>query len=202
MQFVLDVIAKVGKEYPQADMDNVNIVGSSNGAALTYLLLITTGADRPFKRAFPMVSSLISPQYHDGQFWKFSKSSEAGGLNDFDTAVVPEFSADFQYAHFHGTEDGLIKYDGGAPKLLQGATNYPAQETDYIWAVAMGYSGDQIPDADGVSIGLSDDQPVFEYSYLDGKCRHYKLVGEGHGTGPSHPVVQQAIREMVLGTEA
>ena len=43
-----------------------------------------------------MVSSLISPQYHDGQFWKFSQSSEAGGLNDFDTAVVPQFSSDFQ----------------------------------------------------------------------------------------------------------
>ena len=31
-------------------MDNVNIVGSSNGAALTYTLLISTGADRPFRR--------------------------------------------------------------------------------------------------------------------------------------------------------
>ena len=26
------------------------------------------------------------------------------------------------------------------------------------------------------------------------------LVGEGHGTGPSHPIVQEAIREMVLGS--
>jgi len=200
VQFVLDVIAKVGEELPQADMDNVNIVGSSNGAALTYTLLISTGADRPFRRAFPMVSSLISPQYHDGQFWKFSQSSEAGGLNDFDTAVVPEFSSDFQYAHFHGTNDGVIPYEGGAPAMLQGAEVIPAQQADYIWAQAMGFTGPQIADEDGVSVGLSDDQPTFEYSYLDGSCRHYKLVDEGHGTGPSHPVVQQVIREMVLGT--
>merc|ERR1712025_1458093 len=74
------------------DMDNVNIAGSSNGAALTYLLLINTGADRPFKRAFPMVSSLIGPQYHDNQFWKFSEASAAGSANNFDVSVVPSFS--------------------------------------------------------------------------------------------------------------
>ena len=42
-------------------------------------------------------------------------------------------------------------------------------------------------------------KPTEEYKYLDGRCRHYKLIGEGHGTGPSHPVVQSVIREMVLG---
>ena len=50
IQFILDLIAKVGEEIPAADMDNVNIAGSSNGAALTYQLLINTGADRPFHR--------------------------------------------------------------------------------------------------------------------------------------------------------
>ena len=42
-------------------------------------------------------------------------------------------------------------------------------------------------------------KPTDEYKYLDGRCRHYKLIDEGHGTGPSHPVVQTVIREMVLG---
>ena len=50
VQFVLDLIAKIAAEVPQADMNNVNIAGTSNGAALTYQLLINTGADRPFKR--------------------------------------------------------------------------------------------------------------------------------------------------------
>merc|ERR1712106_835368 len=65
VSFIIDLIAKIGAEIPAADMNNVNIIGTSNGAALTYRMLIETGADRPFKRAFPMVSSLISPQYHD-----------------------------------------------------------------------------------------------------------------------------------------
>jgi len=36
VQFILDLIAKIGAEIPEADMDNVNIAGTSNGAALTY----------------------------------------------------------------------------------------------------------------------------------------------------------------------
>ena len=44
VQFILDLIAKVG-----ADMENVNIAGTSNGVALTYQILINTGA---FKDSF------------------------------------------------------------------------------------------------------------------------------------------------------
>ena len=60
----------------------------------------------------------------------------------------------------------------------------------------MGYTGPQYDDSDGLSIGLSmskftswidsmktltlgtAEEPVFEYKYLDGRCRHYKLVGK------------------------
>jgi len=201
VQFILDLIAKVGAEIPQADMDNVNIAGSSNGAALTYQLMINTGADRPFKRAFPMVSSMIGPQYHDGQFWKFSAIAAAGSPNNFDTAVVPEFSADFEFAHFHGTEDGTIKYEGQnpGPAFLNNAEVISAQLTDFLWAKAMGFTGPQLADSEGVSVGTTA-KPTFLYSYLDGRCRHYKLQGEGHGTGPSHPIAQAAIREMIFGT--
>ena len=96
IQFILDLIAKVGEEIPAADMDNVNIAGSSNGAALTYQLLITTGADRPFHRAFPMVSSLIGVQYNNDQFWRFSAAAAPGEANYFDTPSVPAFSSTFE----------------------------------------------------------------------------------------------------------
>merc|ERR1719232_2267821 len=106
VQFILDLIAKIAEEVPQADMNNVNIAGTSNGAGLTYLLLINTEADRPFKRAFPMVSSMIGPQYNNDKFWTFSTSASDGNANDFDTEMNPTFSNDFEYAHFHGTDDG------------------------------------------------------------------------------------------------
>jgi len=200
VQFILDLIAKIGAEIPAADMNDVNIAGTSNGAALTYLLLISTGSDRPFRRAFPMVSSLIGPQYHDDQFWTFSESAAEGEANDFNQVMVPTFSDSFEYAHFHGTEDGLIKYEGQnpGPALLKNAEVIAAQLTDYIWAKAMGFTGPQIPDSDGVDLG-DQAKPAQEYKYLDGRCRHYKLIGEGHGTGPTHPVVQEAMREMILG---
>jgi len=200
IQFILDLIAKVGEEIPAADMDNVNIAGSSNGAALTYQLLINTGADRPFHRAFPMVSSLLGVQYNSDQFWKFSEAAAAGEANNFDTPSVPAFSSTFEYAHFHGTDDGTIKYEGQnpGPAFLNNAEVISAQKTDYIWAKAMGYTGQQLEDSAGVSVGTSS-KPTDEYKYLDGRCRHYKLIDEGHGTGPSHPVVQTVIREMVLG---
>ena len=46
-----------------------------------------------------MVSSLIGPQYHDGQFWKFSVSASQGSPNNFDTPVVPAFAVDFEVIH-------------------------------------------------------------------------------------------------------
>jgi len=202
VKFILDLIEKIGKEIPEADMSNVNIAGSSNGAAMTYQLLLNTGEDRPFHRAFPMVSSLIGPQYHDDQFWIFTESSNTGGANDFNTAVVPAFNDQFQYAHFHGTEDMTIRYEGQnpGPPFLNHAEVLAAQLTDFLWAKAMGYTGEQMDDSDGLSVG-EPEKPTFEYKYLNGRCRHYKLVGEPHGTGPNHPTAQRVIREMILGEE-
>jgi len=198
--FILGLIAMVGEEIPAADMNNVNIIGTSNGAALTYTLMIQTGADRPFRRAFPMVSSLISPQYHDGSFWMFEESAAPGEANEHDIPVVPVFDDDFEYAHFHGTEDGALQYEGQSPGpgFLGGADVISAQKTDFLWAQAMGYTGAQMADSDGVMVG-TDALPVQEYSYLNGKVRHYKLIGEGHGTGPGHDVVREIVRDAILG---
>jgi hypothetical protein len=81
-------------------------------------------------RAFPMVSSLISPQYHDSNFWKSDVSAAAGEANIYDTSVVPVFDDDFEYAHFHGTEDGALKYEGQSPGpgFLGGADVIAAQK--------------------------------------------------------------------------
>jgi len=201
VSFIVDLIYKVGAEIPAADMNNVNIIGTSNGAALTYRLMIETGTDRPFRRVFPMVSSLISPQYHDSSFWKSSASAAPGSANIYDIQVSPVFDDNFEYAHFHGTEDGAIKYDGQSPGpgFLGGADVIAAQKTDYLWASSMGHAGGQLADSEGVSVGTAS-KPVQQYSYLNGRVRHFKLVGEGHGTGPNHPVVQQVVREAILGT--
>ena len=62
-----------------------------------------------------MVSSLIGPQFHDNKFWSFSQSAEAGDPNNFDVVKVPTFADNFEFAHFHGTEDVVINYYGQDP---------------------------------------------------------------------------------------
>ena len=79
--------------------------------------------------------------------------------------------------------------------------NFSFHRTDLHWARAMGFTGAQIDDDDGVSVGKSialhyiialrcglivsnlklkgtTAKPTFEYKYLGGRCRHYKLVGK------------------------
>ena len=60
-----------------------------------------------------MVSSLISPQWREGHFWK--SAIMPGVDNDYSAPAELEFADNFEYAHFHGTEDGTIKYEGASP---------------------------------------------------------------------------------------
>ena len=64
---------------------------------MIYQLLIDTEVTRPFTRVFPMVSSLIAPQYHDDTFWTFSQPAlEEDIPNDFDTPRYLEFDNAFE----------------------------------------------------------------------------------------------------------
>jgi len=196
VSFILDLIKKIGTDIPAADMNDVNIIGSSNGAALTYRLMIETGLDRPFHRAFPMVSSLIGPQYNTDTFWK----ANYGETNVYDIAVVPQFSSNFVYAHFHGTNDGAIKYEGQnpGPMFLGQAEVLSAQRTDYLFAKAMGYTGDQIED----SAGVMDGSDVQVYTYLGGRVRHFKIIDGTHGnSGIGNNNVAAVVKEAIVGSK-
>ena len=76
-----------------------------------------------------MVASLISPQFRDDQFWTFNQSAAPGSVNSFDTARQLSFAPEFEFAHFHGTEDTTINYYGQAPgpAFLGGADVIAAQ---------------------------------------------------------------------------
>jgi len=194
VSFILELISRVAAEHPAADANNVNLVGTSNGAAIIYRLLIATGIDRPFHRVFPMVSSMISVQWRDGSFWKSPDTLS----NDYTVQTVPEFSDDFEYYHFHGTNDGTIAYEGkcpGPPFLGEDVCVVPAQQTDFLFAQAMGYTGEQIPDSDGVEIA----ENFVEYSYLDGRVKHFKDVGGTHGSTFGNANTMAVLEEVILG---
>merc|ERR1711962_1871109 len=194
VSFILELIARVAEDPPAADANNVNLIGTSNGAAIIYRLLIATGVDRPFHRVFPMVSSMISVQWRDGSFWKAPDTMS----NDYTIQTVPEFADNFEYYHFHGTNDGTIAYDGKCPGpgfLGAGVCVIAAQETDYLIAQAMGYTGTQIPDSDGVEIASN----FVEYSYLDGRVKHYKDMGGTHGSTFGNENTKAVLEEVILG---
>jgi len=194
VSFILELISRVAAEHPAADANNVNLVGTSNGAAIIYRMLIATGIDRPFHRVFPMVSSMISVQWREGSFWKSPDTM----TNDYTIQTVPEFSNDFEYYHFHGTDDGTIAYEGkcpGPPFLGTNVCVVPAQQTDFLFAQAMGYTGEQIPDSDGVEIA----ENFVEYSYLDGRVKHFKDVGGTHGSTFGNANTMAVLEEVILG---
>jgi len=194
VSFILELISRVAEEHPAADANNVNLVGTSNGAAIIYRLLIATGIDRPFQRVFPMVSSMISVQWRDGSFWKSPDTLS----NDYTIQTVPVFSDDFEYYHFHGTDDGTIAYEGkcpGPPFLGEDVCVVPAQQTDFLFAQAMGYTGEQIPDSDGVEIAAN----FVEYSYLNGRVKHFKDVGGTHGSTFGNANTKAVLEEVILG---
>jgi len=195
VSFILELIRRVGEETSVANTSDVTIVGTSNGAAMIYRLLLETGRERPFHRVVPMVSSLISVQHHDGQFWR----STSGTATDHSIAVVPQFSPKFEYAHFHGTEDGALAYLGASPGpafLGQGVDVLPAQTTDFLFAQAMGHSGGQVGDGEGEVQGS-----LQTYSYLGGRARHVKVVGGSHGSVFGNSQVRSEVRRMVTGKQ-
>ena len=172
VEFIQMLIKKVGEDIPQADIDDVTIVGTSNGAGMIYRLLIETRNPRPFKRVIPLVSSLINIQYHDDSFWRQNKKT-----NRWNIPTVPD-SPGPKILHFHGTEDGTVPYLGGGGNFLGEEVDFlDAQYTDFIWAKTYGYTGAQLQDADGREVSTG----VVKYDYLDGKVVHYKMVGMGHG---------------------
>merc|ERR550517_2063604 len=113
VSFILDLITKVVEENPVVNRSDVTILGTSNGAAMIYRLLLETDRNRPFHRVIPIASSLISVQHHENQFWK----SESGSATDHSMPVKPQFDDKFQFLHFHGTDDGTIAYWGKSPGL-------------------------------------------------------------------------------------
>ena len=60
-----------------------------------------------------MSSSLIDVQYNNNKFWNFSTPAASGQNNNYDTAVDQSFADNFEYVHFHGTQDAVIAYEGG-----------------------------------------------------------------------------------------
>merc|ERR1719187_1530325 len=163
IDFLVALIAKVGKTYPQANMDDVTIVGHSNGAAMLLRLLIEVPAPLPFHRVVPMAASLDEHMYHHGRF-----------RTTADKPIVPATDPPLKYISFHGTNDTIVPYEGCGG--FGSNTLWSAQEATHIWANHWGETGAMKKDCQGEVM----EDGMVKYFYLGGQVVHYKLPGEGH----------------------
>jgi len=192
VEFMERLIQEIG-QYQQADMEDVTVIGTSNGAGMISRMLIEMKNPRAFKRVIPMVSCLTENQYHDGSFWMPS-NDDNGSPTNFDIAVVPD-SPGPEVIYFHGTEDATIPYYGG--KAL-GLNFIGAQQTTYAYAQAFGFTGPQIADEDGETIQTG----VTKYEYNGAsKVVHYKMEGLGHNgfAAPYTDFTQDTIKAAIEG---
>ena len=183
VQYVSQLISLVGEQCPRADMQNVTVIGSSNGSGLIHRLMIELD-EKPFQSAILLSASLVTDQYHQGSFWMPSKTT-----SNYDTPKQPVPGTEVIY--FHGTEDRVVPYKGG----LRGGKqeHLSAQRTTFLWAKAFGFEGRQLPDSAGQMV----EQGIVGYRYPEVKVVHYKLVGAGHGPGAYEKQVRSMIERAI-----
>ncbi|MAT10817.1 MAG: hypothetical protein CMM02_07395 [Rhodopirellula sp.] len=184
VRFIEEIIEYLRTRERNADMDNVTLIGSSNGSGMIHRLLIEVDR-KPFHKAVCLVASMIEKQYRDGSFWVSSQE----GQNLYDKKKQP--TRGVKVIYFHGTNDRVVPYYGGSRGDVP---HVSAQETAFGFAKAFGYSGPRIADTDGKAVKPG----IFAYDYTEVEFTHYKLVGEGHGIGRYREFVDRAIREMVF----
>jgi len=171
VDFFREMVLDLEKKYPKVDLSQISIIGSSNGAGMVYRILIEADDSTKIRSAVPMVSSMVTEQYHDGQFWKRADDS----TNQYDQKAHPPGISNI--LTIHGTDDNVVPYQGG--KRGRTAVHLSAQDTAYAWARQQGFEGKQIPDEKGKTWK----RDIIEYAYPQANVTHLKVIGAGHGFG-------------------
>lgn len=183
VEFFRKLSTKLKNEIPSADWDDVSVVGFSNGCGFINRLMIEI--EDPFaERYFLMSSSLIEEQFHDGKFWKPSKSTAK-----YDTPVSPNGKRRIYY--FHGTNDRVVPYRGG--KRSRRFPHVSAQETTLAWAKAAGYRGEKLDISKGKKINNS----IIKLTYPKTQVTHFQVIGGNHGLEPHRERVTEMILELI-----
>lgn len=152
------------KRHRNVDANNISVLGTSNGSALTNRLLIEL-EDDTFQRAVTIVSPMNNTQFHDGQFY-----ADPENLNQ---AVSPVMGR--RILNIGGTADPVIPYEGGVG--VAGYQFLSGEYSTYLWARHMGYQGEQLTEG----VPSETDPQLVAYSYLDGAVTHYKVIDGNHG---------------------
>jgi poly(3-hydroxybutyrate) depolymerase len=179
------IIRALGTHYPRARLPGVSMIGFSNGAGYIFRLLIEVDDPDMISNAVPIVSSMVTEQYHDGTFWKRSDDGSA----KYDTKGRPVTGSNILTVH--GTRDRIVPYQGG--KRGRNAMHLSAQDTAYHWAQQKGFKGGKIPDEDGKEISRG----IICYAYGSENVIHLKVVGAGHDLGEKGRKIDEMILDFI-----
>ncbi|WDE99017.1 hypothetical protein PQO03_14360 [Lentisphaera profundi] len=184
LAFVESIIKELQK-YDNVDATKFSIMGNSNGAALVNQIAIETQMTC-IKNYISAVSPLNGYQY-DGKNFK-----KCGHNNNYIEVANP--LKGIRLLNISGTQDGLVPYEGGDSKRIPAKDGklpfVAAEESIFIWAKAMGYTGDKLEKGERLN------KKVEKFSYLNGDLIHYKVDG-GHGAGGS--IGDALLLEFLLG---
>jgi poly(3-hydroxybutyrate) depolymerase len=162
---MINDLVNILQAYSNINPNKIRIIGSSNGAGLANNIFIennNTGIDI----VCAIVSHLNEPQYHLGNFYKPSASTDPlSSFCGYDNLVNP--LATRKYLSISNDNDPIIPYSGGTSVV---AIDFlPAETAAYKIALNQGYTGSQL--TSGITMG---NPQITEYSYLSGDVVHIK----------------------------
>ncbi|MDC0317357.1 hypothetical protein OAM37_02405 [bacterium] len=179
------MVKDIEKNYPDADLSKISLIGFSNGAGFVFRLLIELDGTIKITNAVPLVSSMVEQQYHDQFFWKRSDDSNT----NYDQKTAPVGKCNL--LTIHGTADRVVPYTGG----MRGshAKHLSAQLTAYAWAKQQGYRGNQIADNAGKPLNNN----IIRYNYQGAQVTHLKVINGGHGFGVDGRQVNELVQDFI-----
>ena len=164
IEMINDLVNRL-QAFSNINPNKIRIIGSSNGAGLAnnvYIENNNTGIDI----VCAIVSHLNEPQYHLGNFYKPSASTDPlSSFCGYDNLVNP--LATRKYLSISNDNDPIIPYSGGTSVV--GIDFLPAETAAYNIALNQGYTGSQL--TSGITMG---NPQITEYSYLSGDVVHIK----------------------------
>ncbi|MCH2134665.1 MAG: hypothetical protein MK116_13050 [Phycisphaerales bacterium] len=182
-------LVEILQQCDNVNPDRIQIVGFSNGSALTNRIMIEN--DNPgITTCAAVVSQLAEIQFQSGVFYG------PGGLTDPDADQCGYDTSHFvipgrRYLNICNQNDPIIPYNGGESPV--GVEFIPAQWAAFFLANTQGYDGEPILGA-GTQIDGTD---VFEYVYLDGDVTHLRGFAQ-HGMNSTQ---QQYLADFLAGCD-
>jgi poly(3-hydroxybutyrate) depolymerase len=162
---MINDLVNILQAYSNINPNKIRIIGSSNGAGLANNIFIennNTGIDI----VCAIVSHLNEPQYHLGNFYKPSASTDPlSSFCGYDNLVNP--LATRKYLSISNDNDPIIPYSGGTSVV--GIDFLAAETAAYTIALNQGYTGSQL--TSGITMG---NPQITEYSYLSADVVHIK----------------------------